>query len=400
MRRNILITGGAGNIGASLARRLVLNPDNTVISIDNLLTGSASKLPHSRHKNFKFIKADVNEFREISTIMTSLKFDYVFHYAAVVGVQRTLDNPALVLHDIHGIENILDLSKNTGVRRVFFSSSSEVYGEPFEIPQREDTTPLNSRLPYAIVKNVGEAFFRTYKKEYNLDYTIFRFFNTYGPLQSTDFVISKFISQAKIGENITIYGDGSQTRTFCHISDNLDFTERVLYMDTGINETINVGSDEEYSILDLAHKIISLTNSQSRIIHLPPLKEGDMTRRRPDVTRMLAILDRSLTPLDKGIQEFLTCESDVGFPIGCEHDSDCLPGGGRQACRHRSRWIFGSGFFRPWRRGRAIAKLASGSGSVRRASAAGGLWSGSRVTRARGRWEATSDRGTSRRMPS
>lgn len=302
MRRCILITGGAGNIGGSLARRLVGNPDNYIVIVDNLLTGTISKLPDPSYNNWRFIKADVNSTADLSAIMTSTKFDCVFHYAAVVGVRRTLENPTLVLRDIRGIENVLRLAKNTGVQRVFFSSSSEVYGEPFEIPQREETTPLNSRLPYAIVKNVGEAYFRSYKREHELDYTIFRFFNTYGPLQSTDFVISKFLTQAKAGEDLTIYGDGGQTRTFCHISDNLDFTEQVLYEEKGLCETINVGSDEECSVFELARKVITLTGSSSKIVHLPALEEGDMRRRQPDVSRMLAILGRPLTKLDDGIR--------------------------------------------------------------------------------------------------
>src|SRR5437588_12842334 len=122
----------------------------------------------------------------------------------------------MVLDDIKGIQNVLHLAKNTGVKRVFFSSSSEVYGEPVEFPQNEFTTPLNSRLPYAVVKNVGEAFLRSYKQEFDLDYTIFRFFNTYGPKQSSDFVMTKFIKAALANDRITIYGDGSQTRTFCY----------------------------------------------------------------------------------------------------------------------------------------------------------------------------------------
>ena len=101
----------------------------------------------------------------------------------------------MVLEDIQGIKNVLDLCKSTGVKRVFYSSSSEVYGEPVELPQHEHTTPLNSRLPYAIVKNVGEAFCRSYQQEFGLEYTIFRFFNTYGPKQSTDFVMSKFLKK-------------------------------------------------------------------------------------------------------------------------------------------------------------------------------------------------------------
>ena len=117
----------------------------------------------------------------------------------MVGVKRTLENPLKVLEDIKGIQSVLHLAKNTGVKRVFFASSSEVYGEPVEFPQNEFTTPLNSKLPYAIVKNVGEAFLKSYYLEHGLNYTIFRFFNTYGPKQSTDFVMSKFLRAAPEG---------------------------------------------------------------------------------------------------------------------------------------------------------------------------------------------------------
>ena len=187
--RKILITGGAGNIAGSLAKKLIENDENLVVSVDNFSTGSPDKLPAGSPINYKFIKGDVNNFNDIASIMLAYKFDFVFHYAAVVGVERTLNNPLMVLKDIDGIRNILDLCKNTGVQRVFYSSSSEVYGEPVTLPQHEDTTPLNSRLPYAVVKNVGEAFFKSYRQEYGLDYTILRLFNTYGPGQSEDFVI-------------------------------------------------------------------------------------------------------------------------------------------------------------------------------------------------------------------
>jgi UDP-glucose 4-epimerase len=303
MKRKILITGGAGNVGGSLARRLASNPENEVVIVDCLLTGSKDKLPPKENDNWKFIIADVNNIHDISTVMTSHNFDYVFHYAAVVGVKRTLENPKKVLNDIEGIRNVLDLSKNTGVKRVFFSSSSEVYGEPFEIPQREDTTPLNSRLPYAIVKNVGEAFFKSYYQEFGLEYTIFRFFNTYGPLQSTDFVISKFISLALKGEDIPIYGDGGQTRTFCYIDDNLDTTEKILYENLAVNDVLNLGSDNEMTILELANRIIQLTGSSSKLKHFPPLPEGDMSRRKPDISRMRNILNRELTSLEVGVEK-------------------------------------------------------------------------------------------------
>jgi UDP-glucose 4-epimerase len=304
-QRKILVTGGCGNIGGALALELARDPSTFVTVVDNLETSNRQKIPIDPDGRIRFIKGDVNSIREISEIMISGRFDYVFHYAALVGVQRTLLRPIDVLRDIDGISNVLRLSKNTGVRRVFYSSSSEVYGEPVEFPQNEATTPLNSRLPYAIVKNAGEAFFRSYKREYGLDYTIFRFFNTYGPRQSPDFVVSKFLRAALSGQPITIYGDGSQTRTFCYIDDNIECTVKCLNDDLGLNEVINVGSNIELPVRALAEKILDITGSNSEIVHLPELTEGDMSRRLPDNSRMRAILARELTPLDVGLKRVL-----------------------------------------------------------------------------------------------
>ncbi|MEK6782644.1 MAG: NAD-dependent epimerase/dehydratase family protein [Bacteroidota bacterium] len=301
----ILITGAAGNIGSALVERLFTFTDYYIVAVDNFLTGNQTKLPDAEQPNFMFIKADVNNYAEISSIMLSYKFDFVFHYAALVGVQRTLENPIMVLNDIQGIKNILDLSKNTGVKRVYYSSSSEVYGEPLEYPQNERTTPLNSRLPYAIVKNVGEAFLRSYHKEFDLSYTIFRFFNTYGPRQSEDFVVTKFIKQATRNEPLTIYGMGSQTRTFCYIEDNIDTTIACLRKELCVNDVMNVGSDEEITVKVLASKIIQVTDSASKIVYLPALKEGDMSRRKPDITKMKAILGRPLISLEDGLKRTL-----------------------------------------------------------------------------------------------
>lgn len=305
MTRKILVTGGAGFIGSSLAERLARDPENFVVVVDNLLTGSLSKVPKSIHQNVKFIKADVNFFKDIGAIFSAYKFDYVFHYAAVVGVKRTLAHPVMVLNDLKGINNILSLSKNTGVKRVFYTSSSEVYGEPVEFPQNEHTTPLNSRLPYAIVKNVGEAYLRSFKKEYDLDFTIFRLFNTYGPKQSSDFVITKFLSAALKDKDISIYGDGMQTRTFCFIEDHLDATTNAFYNNHVVNDVANIGTDKEITILDLAKEIIRITNSRSKLLHMPALKEGDMTRRQPDITKMQELLNRGFTPLEEGIKSII-----------------------------------------------------------------------------------------------
>jgi UDP-glucose 4-epimerase len=303
MTKKILVTGGAGFVGSCMVDKLIEDPSNFVVIIDDLSTGNISRLPELHQDRWRFIKCNVNSYRDLSGVMMAFQFDYVFHYAAVVGVQRTLMNPVSVLHDINGFKYLLDLCKNTGVKRVFFSSSSEVYGEPFEHPQNEHTTPLNSRLPYAVVKNVGEAFLRSYKQEFDLDYTIFRFFNTYGPKQSQDFVMSKFINNALAGRDITIYGDGMQTRTFCYKDDNIDACYNAFTKNEIVNDTVNIGSDFETTIIDLAKSIIAVTNSRSKIVYLPPLKEGDMTRRKPDNTKMRDLLGRPLIPIMEGIKK-------------------------------------------------------------------------------------------------
>lgn len=300
---NILITGGAGFIGSSLAERLLALGNFSIVIVDNLLTGLRTHIPE--HPQCTFIKCDVNDYHDIAPVMSAWHFDYVFHYAAVVGVQRTLANPVTVLNDINGIENILKLSKNTGVKRVFFSSSSEVYGEPVSLPQHEYTTPLNSRLPYAIVKNVGESYCRSYYQEFGLDYTIFRFFNTYGPRQSSDFVMAKFLKAALANQDLTVYGDGMQSRTFCYIDDNIDACLRTLDDHQYKNDVYNIGSDQVITVLQLAETIIRLTGSSSRVVHLPALKDGDMTKRQPDIEKMLQLLGRDLLPYEDGIRRIL-----------------------------------------------------------------------------------------------
>ncbi|HOY37949.1 MAG: NAD-dependent epimerase/dehydratase family protein [Bacteroidales bacterium] len=303
-KRKILITGGAGFIGSALAEKLASDNENLVVVVDDLSTGRIEKIP-TGYDNLRFIKCDVNEYRDIVEVMLSYQFHYVFHYAAVVGVHRTQEHPVNVLKDIRGLENILRISKNTGVKRVFYASSSEVYGEPVELPQNAHTTPLNSRLPYAIVKNLGEAFLRSYQREYGLNFTIFRFFNTYGPKQSKDFVISKFIYNALHNHDITIYGDGSQTRTFCYIDDNIESTVLIASKDMYINDVINIGTDTETPILELADTVIKLTGSSSKIVFLPPLAEGDMTRRCPDNKGMREVLNRDLISLEEGMKRIL-----------------------------------------------------------------------------------------------
>lgn len=307
-KNKILVTGGAGNVGSALVEKLISNPLNFVVIVDNLSTGFLSKLPSKELINWKLIKADVNNFNDISAVMLSYNFDYVFHFAAVVGVVRTQENPIDVLNDIEGIKNILNLSKNSSVKHVYFSSSSEVYGEPVELPQNEHRTPLNSRVPYAVVKNVGEAFFRSYWQAFGLPYTIFRFFNTYGPNQSTDFVVAKFLAAALKNKDISIYGDGSQTRTFTYVDDTVEVCNKIYENKLLVNDVINIGNDELMTVKDLAELTIRLTKSSSKIVYLPPLKEGDMTRRQPDNTKMREILNKKLIGIEEGIKRMINDE--------------------------------------------------------------------------------------------
>jgi nucleoside-diphosphate-sugar epimerase len=305
---SILVTGGAGNIGSALVRGLIKQPQTQVVVADNLSTGSLDKVRIDAG-NLTVVKVEVNDFDDIAPLFFRFHFTHVFHLAAVVGVQRTLANPLLVLRDITGIENVLRLSKNTGVRRVYFTSSSEVYGEPFEVPQNESTTPLNSRLPYAVVKNLGEVYLRSFEREYGLPYTIFRLFNTYGPRQSDDFVLPRFVHAALRGEPLTIYGDGSQTRSFCYVDDTVDTCIAAHRHGAHVNDVINVGSDQEMTIRRLAETVVRVLKSSSKLKFLPALPEGDMTRRCPDTSKMRALLDRPQVALEDGIRRLAEYQS-------------------------------------------------------------------------------------------
>lgn len=298
----ILITGGAGFIGSSLALAL-LNENHDIIIVDNLITGNEKLIPES--ENCKFVNLNVNLYDEIRPIFQKNKFDYIFHFAALVGVNRTIENPIEVLKDIQGFDNIFNLSVDNKIKRIYYSSSSEVYGEPVHLPQHEESTPLNSRLPYAVVKNVGESYCKSFKKTYNLDYTIFRFFNTYGNTQSEDFVISKFIQCALKNEDIKIYGDGNQSRTFCYIDDTIETIINLFNESINLNETINIGNDNITTINELVKIIVEITDSKSKILYVEPLKDGDMTRRQPEISKMKKILNRELTPLKEGIKKVI-----------------------------------------------------------------------------------------------
>jgi nucleoside-diphosphate-sugar epimerase len=157
-----------------------------------------------------------------------------------------------------------------------------------------------------VVKNVGEVYLRTFEREYGLPYTIFRFFNTYGPRQSEDFVLPRFVRAALEGRPLQIYGDGSQTRTFCYVDDNVDTIVSLHASGAFENDVVNIGNDAEITIVDLARLVLKVTESSSRLEFLPPLAEGDMSRRCPDISKMRQLLRRPLLPVEEGVRRLAT----------------------------------------------------------------------------------------------
>jgi UDP-glucose 4-epimerase len=289
----VLVDGGAGFIGSSMCRKLI-SLGSFVICFDNLSTGSFKNIEDLKeNKNFVFIKGDVNKLFEINQVFEKFKIDYVFHYAAIVGVKRTLAEPLKVLGDLEGIKNILHLSRIYKIKKVIYSSSSEVYGDPVEFPQKEDSTPLNTRLPYALIKGIGESYFENFYKKYRLPTTNLRFFNVYGPSQNYTpygFVTAIFIKQALNNEELSVFGDGSQTRDFVFIEDNINPTLSALISSESNGQSINIGTGKEVSILELAKKIINISKKNLKIKFCPSRKIGDMKGRRPDITKMVNIL--------------------------------------------------------------------------------------------------------------
>jgi UDP-glucose 4-epimerase len=300
---NIIVTGCAGHIGSVLTKKL-LEEGHQVFGVDNLSTGFASNLIKSA--SFKFIQGDINGNVLRNELPRNVQYDAIYHLAACVGVQRTLLNPALVFEDLVGLKNIIDFVIMNGIKHVLFSSSSEVYGEPVALPLNERSTPLNVRLPYAAVKSMGELLITEYATLFDFRYTIFRFFNTYSEHQSNDFVVPIFIKKAILNEDLIIYGDGNQTRSFLNAEDNVNFCYQCLNDRRAFNETINVGSEKEITINDLAQTIITTLNSKSNIVHVSPLERGDMTRRQPDNARFLELYGKELISLEDGILRFIS----------------------------------------------------------------------------------------------
>lgn len=303
--KKILITGGAGFIGSHLTERL-LELGAKVIVVDNFSTGKKENLKAVLDsKNLKIIKGDVNDPKGLKRIFEKNKIDYIFHYAAVVGIKRLEERPLEILNDIQGIRNIFDLSLKHKIKKIVFVSSSEVYGEPLSLPEKEDGVH-NPRDVYALVKLVGENLVQIYYEKYKLPTCALRLFNVYGPRQDSSpygFVMGIFMNQVLQGKSPTIFGDGLQTRDFIYVEDNVEAAIRALLNKEANGEIINIGSGRQTTILDLAEKIIHLSGRNLKPIFLPPRKI-DIRYRCPDVTKMKKIL--KFTPrysLDEGLKK-------------------------------------------------------------------------------------------------
>lgn len=280
MQQKILVTGGAGFIGAHLVTRL-LSRGHSVISLDNFQTGSAENhIEHFRDPNFELVRHDVFEPIEVAA-------DAIYNLACPASpVHYQASHIKTLQTSVVGAMNMLDLAAKNGAR-ILQASTSEVYGDPLEHPQTEsyfgNTNSFGERSCYDEGKRAGEALFYAYRKELNVDIRIARIFNTYGPgMQAGDGrVVSNFIVQALRNEPITIYGDGSQTRSFCYVDDLVEGFLRL--MDSSLQRPVNLGNPVEFTVRELAELVIELTGSSSEIMALP-LPSDDPKLRRPDIS--------------------------------------------------------------------------------------------------------------------
>ena len=296
-----LVTGGAGFLGSHLCERL-LNDGHEVICLDNYFTGRMANVAHLRdNRNFELIRHDVTE-------PILLEVDRIFNLACPASPIHYQFNPVKTIKtSVMGAINMLGLAKRVKAR-ILQASTSEVYGDPAVHPQTEDywgnVDPIGIRSCYDEGKRVAETLFMDYHRQNNVDIRIVRIFNTYGPrmLPNDGRVVSNFIVQALNGEDLTIYGDGNQTRSFCYVDDLIEGFVRMMNQDKIIGP-VNIGNPGEFTMLELAKEVLELTGSKSKIVY-KPLPGDDPKMRRPDITLAKEALDWEPTiPLRKGLEK-------------------------------------------------------------------------------------------------
>lgn len=298
-----IVTGGAGFLGSHLCDYLLKN-DHYVICMDNLVTGSSDNLRHIDSDKFIFIKHDITKYIEIEEDL-----DFIFHFASPASPVDYLRYPIKTLKvGALGTHNVLGLAKAKKAR-ILLASTSEVYGDPKVHPQNEDywgnVNPVGPRGVYDEAKRFAEAMTMAYHKKHNIETRIARIFNTYGIRMRKDDgrVIPTFVNQALKGEDITVFGDGNQTRSFCHVSDMIKGIYRLMMSDYIL--PINLGNPDEMTILELAKYIKKITNSKSKIV-FHPLPENDPKTRKPDISRAKKILEwEPKINFEKGMEEFI-----------------------------------------------------------------------------------------------
>ena len=289
MRKRILVTGGAGFLGSHLCEKLLDNGDD-ILCVDNFYTGSRENILHLLDKpHFEFIRHDI-------TFPLYLEVDEIYNLACPASPSHYQSDPVQTTKtSVHGAINMLGLAKRTKAK-IFQASTSEVYGDPEEHPQNEayfgNVNPIGPRSCYDEGKRCAETLFFDYKRQHNLNIRVARIFNTYGPRMSPNDgrVVSNFIVQAINSEPITIYGDGSQTRSFCYVDDLIDGIIRLMDADDNVTGPINLGNPTEYNVSELAKKIISLTDSNSNF-SMKPLPGDDPKQRQPDISLAMEKLD-------------------------------------------------------------------------------------------------------------
>ena len=301
-KKTVLVTGGAGFIGSHLCQYLV-DTENHVICVDNFYTGSYENIKHLKYKdNFEVMRHDI-------TFPLYLEVDEIYNLAAPASPIHYQKNPTQTTKTIvHGAINMLGLAKRCKAK-ILQASTSEVYGDPEEHPQKENywgnVNPIGIRACYDEGKRCAETLFFDYYRENDIKIKVARIFNTYGPKMAIDDgrVVTNFIFQAIRGDDITIYGDGKQTRCFCYISDMVRGLVSLMESEDGVVGPINLGNPVETTILEIANLIIKKFKSCSKIVHMP-LPEDDPKRRKPDISKAEGVLQwKPLVSLEEGIEK-------------------------------------------------------------------------------------------------
>lgn len=296
----ILVTGGAGFLGSHLTEKLV-DEGHDVICLDNFYTGSKSNVAHLLNRtNFELLRHDV-------TFPLYVEVDQIYNLACPASpIHYQRDPVQTTKTSVHGAINMLGLAKRTGAR-ILQASTSEVYGDPEVHPQGENywgrVNPIGIRSCYDEGKRCAETLFFDYWRQNSIEIKVLRIFNTYGPRMHPDDgrVVSNFMVQALLGHDITIYGDGSQTRSFCYVDDLIDGMVKFMNLSANVVGPMNLGNPIEFTILELAEKIISLTNSKSKII-LKPLPQDDPKQRKPDIALASKLINwNPATNIDVGL---------------------------------------------------------------------------------------------------